>query len=190
LTRGEGHLDIIETMDYLRLGPVLREARRSKRLTQVQLSDQIGCSQSQISELEQGIPNAVSRDLLERIATSLEVDLLEYDRPEITTTPPSSSYSFCTNQLCPAARPFIVRGKFPMKPHFIPVTSGAKNCEFCGEVLASKCERGGCGFPVHPGFFCRQCSQPYIETPSSIKDEKTAEEVARKVDEFRRQFEA
>lgn len=177
-------------MDYLRLGPKLREARRSKGLTQVQLKNQLGCSQSQISELEQGIPNAVSRDLLERISTLLGVDLLEYHSPEVPTTPPSSNYGFCTNQLCPAARPFIVNGKFPMKPHFILLTSGATNCEFCGEVIASQCEQEGCGFPVHPGFFCRQCSQPYIETPSSIKDEKTAEEVARKVDEFRRQFEA
>jgi len=51
-------------MDYLRLGPALREARKARSLTQIQLKEQLGCSQSQISELEQGIPNAVSRELL------------------------------------------------------------------------------------------------------------------------------
>jgi len=177
-------------MDYLRLGPALREARKARSLTQIQLKEQLGCSQSQISELEQGIHNAVSRDLLNRIAETLGVDLSEFERQEISTAPEASKYGYCANQACPAARPFVVSGIPRMKPHFVTLASGAKNCEFCGDVLACQCQQGDCGFPVNPGFFCRRCGKPFIDLPNSVTNKETAEAKARQVDEFLRQFEA
>jgi len=77
-----------------------------------------------------------------------------------------------------------------MKPHFVMLASGAKNCEFCGDVLACQCQQGDCGFPVNPGFFCRRCGKPFIDLPNSVTNKETAEAKARQVDEFLRQFEA
>lgn len=177
-------------MDYPRLGPAIREARRTKGLTQTQLKNQVGCSQSQISELEQGIHNAVSRDILISIANVLGLNLEEFERQESAAVVEACKYAFCTNPACPAARPFVIGGIPRMRPHIVALGGGARNCEYCGEVLTPRCERPGCGFPVHPGFYCRGCGKAYIELPSSIQTPQAAEARARQVDEFLRQFEA
>lgn len=175
-------------MDFLRLGVAIREARKARHLTQIILKDAVSCSQSQISELEQGIPNAVSREALGRIADYLGLKLEAFEEPEVPAEVESSGYLYCGNQACPAARPFYYPGGIRVKPHFLIFVPGIKVCEFCGEPLTSHCR---CGLPVHPGFLCRRCSEPYIEAaPGLLKKSKSEiETLGREVDLFVGRFE-
>lgn len=175
-------------MDYLRLGIAIREARKARHLTQIVLKDAVSCSQSQISELEQGIPNAVSREALGRIAEFLGLNLADFERQETTAEVAASDYAYCGNQACPAARPFMVGGVIRIKPRFFEFGTGSKVCGLCGEPLTSHC---GCGHPVYPGFLCQKCGNPYVEVPSSLKG-KSKSEVDKKgdeVDQFVSRFE-
>ncbi len=176
-------------MDYSKLGPALREARKARKETQIHLAEKLSCSQSQISELEQGIRNAVSEELLRRIAQHLDVDLKRFETSDSPYGPGgSTAWACCINQTCPAARAFETPNGIQMKPHFIQVETGAQNCEFCGDLLALFCPRNHCDHPIHPGFFCRGCAQPFIEVPKSIPDAAAAEKQAKRVDEFLRKF--
>lgn len=178
-------------MDFARLGNAIREARKDKGWTQMDLKNRVGCSQSQVSELEQGIRNSVSREVLIDIARNLGVNLADYETPEpAAALPEDSEFAYCANQNCPAARPFVINGKVHIKPHIVPFSSGVKKCEFCGDVLAPRCRQLDCNHPVNPGFFCRGCGKAYIEVPGEIANPANAEIKARQVDEFKRQFQA
>ncbi|HET7304501.1 MAG TPA: UDP-N-acetylglucosamine 1-carboxyvinyltransferase [Segeticoccus sp.] len=64
------------TEDYLgRIGTLIRDARRHKRLTQNELADSLGTSQSAIARIEQGKQN-LSLEMLARIGESLDSEFV------------------------------------------------------------------------------------------------------------------
>ena len=61
----------------------LRELRRGRRLTQVQLAELCGMPQSTISRIESGTTSGVDFETLDRVAAALEVhpsELIAYDK--------------------------------------------------------------------------------------------------------------
>src|SRR3954466_1292259 len=58
-----------------RIGSLIRDARRHRRLTQQQLADRLGTSQSAIARIEQGGQN-LTLELLGRLSTALESELI------------------------------------------------------------------------------------------------------------------
>src|SRR4051794_35686520 len=58
-----------------RIGSLVRDARRHRGLTQQQLAERLGTSQSAVARVEQGGPNPTPR-LLGRVSTGLESGLI------------------------------------------------------------------------------------------------------------------
>jgi UDP-N-acetylglucosamine 1-carboxyvinyltransferase len=63
-----------------RIGNLVRDARRHHGLTQSQLADRLGTSQSAIARIEQGNQN-LTLELLGRLSAALESDLITVGRP-------------------------------------------------------------------------------------------------------------
>src|SRR3954462_3611366 len=58
-----------------RIGSLVRDARRHRRLTQQQLADRLGTSQSAVARIEQGGQN-LTLELLGRLSAALESELI------------------------------------------------------------------------------------------------------------------
>ncbi|NAZ82021.1 UDP-N-acetylglucosamine 1-carboxyvinyltransferase [Kineococcus sp. R8] len=70
--------------DHLsQIGTLIRDARRHRGLTQVQLADRLGTSQSAVHRMEQGQQN-VSIDMLQRVGSALNDDIVSIGRPTPT----------------------------------------------------------------------------------------------------------
>jgi UDP-N-acetylglucosamine 1-carboxyvinyltransferase len=59
------------------VGALIRGARQGRKLTQAQLAERVGTSQSAINRIEQGSQN-ISIDLLSRISTALESEIVSF----------------------------------------------------------------------------------------------------------------
>ncbi|MFB9378169.1 helix-turn-helix domain-containing protein [Kineococcus gynurae] len=72
------------TADHLaQIGALIRDARRHRGLTQVQLAERLGTSQSAVHRMEQGQQN-VSIDMLQRVGHALQDDIVSIGRPSPT----------------------------------------------------------------------------------------------------------
>ena len=68
------------TTQYLRqIGALVRDARRHRGLTQLQLAERLGTSQSAIARIEQGNQN-LTLELLGRLSAALESELITVGR--------------------------------------------------------------------------------------------------------------
>src|SRR3546814_5951971 len=64
------------TQDYLgRIGNLIRDARKHRGLTQQQLADLLGTSQSAVNRIERGHQN-LSLEMLARIGSALDSDIV------------------------------------------------------------------------------------------------------------------
>jgi len=68
-------VDIETTSNLTQIGALVRGARQNKGLTQAQLAEQLGTSQSAIHRIEQGAQN-LSLDMLTRISAALDSELI------------------------------------------------------------------------------------------------------------------
>lgn len=73
---------VTESTDYLaQVGALVRGARQNRGLTQAQLAERLGTSQSAIHRIEQGSQN-VSLDMLSRISAALDSELISIGQPK------------------------------------------------------------------------------------------------------------
>lgn len=167
-------------MSTLPLHLQLRNARRSRGISQVELAQQVECKQSAISMMEGGRMSALARPTLEKIAAILGVEL----PPEIEAETPSAGAAthvapslpeaprvrICPNSECPGNIPYRVGEEvfFLPKGHH---TSGNR-CPYCGEVLVGVCPE--CGAPLHAaGGCCTECGASLItavQEPASMNE--------------------
>ncbi len=69
------------TEDFLaRVGTLIRDARRSKGMTQTDLAERLNSSQSAVARIEQGKQN-LSLEMLNRISASLDAELVSFGAP-------------------------------------------------------------------------------------------------------------
>ena len=69
------------TEDFLaRVGTLIRDARRSKGMTQTDLAERLNSSQSAVARIEQGKQN-LSLEMLNRISSSLDAELVSFGAP-------------------------------------------------------------------------------------------------------------
>jgi UDP-N-acetylglucosamine 1-carboxyvinyltransferase len=77
-----GMTTVTEPTDYLaRVGALVRGARQNRGLTQTQLADLLGTSQSAVHRIEQGAQN-VSLDMLSRISDALDSEIISIGQPK------------------------------------------------------------------------------------------------------------
>lgn len=141
---------------------LLRDARRKAGLSQVELARRVECTQSAVSMMEKGRPDAMSRATLEKIAAQLGVQLpaeegvLAVPPPQVAT---SSAVRICPNSDCPSNLPYRVGAEV----HFMPLAHrvAGTRCPYCGEVLVGVCPE--CGEPVHAGeAICTKCGAEHV----------------------------
>ena len=164
------------------IGILLRDARRAKGISGVQLAGQAGCTQSAISQFEGGKTTALRRETVEKIAEILGVKLPKEE--EIGKagqgTPfgaPAPAAAFCPNAACPSNVPYVVGGELVLHPRRQPDPRAAY-CPWCGEVLEHACS--GCGAPATVSAFCPACGQRRVEPPEGVADPEAWAEARRR----------
>ena len=139
----------------------LAAARRAQGIPQSALAKQAGCAQAAVSMMENGKPDALSRETVSKIAAILKVDLGE--ETSSTSPAPTMGLAVCPNGDCPSNVPFAVNGSVAFWPKKQP-SPGAKFCAYCGEVLEHACSN--CGAPIGEGAFCQKCGAPHVMPPA------------------------
>ena len=142
----------------------LKDARRAAKLSQSELSAEVGCKQSALSMFEQGdgtkLNDAVIRKLAEKFGVSLEEKAPVGELTGIRAVA-SSSRGFCPNPKCPSNAAYEVDGRTLLRPDRSAADpAGGKFCALCGEILEKRCPN--CGASVHDGAVCSFCGEPYV----------------------------
>ena len=157
----------------LPIGILLRNARRAKGISGVQLASQAGCTQSAISQFEGGKTTALRRETVEKIAEILGVALPPADESAnpagqgALIGAPVSAAAFCPNPACPSNVPYVVGNELVLHPRRQP-DPRAVYCPWCGEVLERACP--SCGSQATVSAFCPSCGQRRVEPPDGVAD--------------------
>jgi len=157
----------------------LRDARRSRGLTQAALAQLVGCQQSAVSMMESGRMSALAQETIIKIASELNVVLTSTSAPSTLSVPaPLRGVAFCPDPGCPSNVPFVVNGILVFWPYPQPAHAAGGHCMHCGEVLSHVCEK--CGLPAAPGACCRHCGAAYIAPPAIPVSDPDAWALARR----------
>jgi DNA-binding Xre family transcriptional regulator len=145
----------------------LRDARRVKGLSQHALAREAGCTQSAVSMMELGRPDAVSRETLRKIGALLDIEVGEPDaaRPSEGAFTATGGRVCCPQAECPSNVPFAVAGSVVFLPGPQPAGRAGGYCGFCGEVLLTACPV--CARPLGAGGHCRDCGAAYVNPPAA-----------------------
>ena len=142
----------------------LRDARRVAKLSQSELSAEVGCKQSALSMFEQGDGTKLNDAVIGKLAKKFGVSLESSAPVSLLTgvsTVATASRGFCPNPKCPSNAAYAVDGRTFLRPDRAAADpAGGKYCALCGEVLEKRCPN--CGAPVHDGAICSFCGEPYI----------------------------
>ena len=165
----------------------LRDARRARRLSQAALAKEAGCTQSAVSMMELGRPDAVSRETLRKLAALLDITLEVPDEVHPGTTAPhvSSERVCCPQAECPSNVPFAAGNAVVFWPRPQPAGRGGPYCGYCGEVVLAACPV--CGRAMDEGGYCRGCGAAYVNPPvvSAISAGAWAAERRQQIAEWR-----
>lgn len=159
----------------LPIGKIIRDARRAKRLSGVQLAQMAGCTQSAISQFEGGKTTALRQETVRKIASILGVTLpkaavtaeaeIQESLPSPVVTARIIEAAFCPNSDCPSNLPYMVGDELIFHPRRQP-NPAATYCPYCGELLAHTCPE--CGAPVTRSAFCTSCGVKRVEAVIDI----------------------
>lgn len=149
----------------------LRKARIAAGLTQAALAGQVGCTQSAVSMMEAGRPEALSRESLEKLAKILNVTLPEAVDAKPLSPTSGAGPAVCPGFNCPSNLPYAVGGEVFFMP--LGTAGSGRHCVLCGELLARRCP--SCGAPLStPGGCCAACGAAIVTMPEGYADNPQA----------------
>ena len=149
----------------------LRKARIGAGLTQAALAGQVGCTQSAVSMMEAGRPEALSRESLEKLAKILNVTLPEAPTAKPPAPVPDAGPAVCPGFNCPTNLPYAVGGEVFFMP--LGTAGGGRHCVLCGELLVRRCP--SCDAPLStPGGCCTTCGAAIVTMPEGYADDPQA----------------
>lgn len=171
------------TSQRQQLGQLIRQARVLKGKTQAEIADPIGIHQSQVSQLESGGFDAVSRPKLDALVALLGLDPAMFSSAKKGTEPLLKA---CSGHLCPSHLVLKVGGQWheAIRPQVIDAKRIA--CEICGEVLMKACPH--CAEELVAGSFCPYCAAPYFEAVTEAECESARALSPLELAEFDRRF--
>lgn len=154
----------------------IKLARKAAKISQSELSKEVGCLQSALSMFEQGDGTKLNDEVVKRLAVKFGIDLEKKksaparERPGVSaaavrfaSVSPAGSpdRGFCPNPSCPSNGAYQVDGRTFLKPDRTAADPvGGRFCAVCGEVLEKRCPN--CGAPVHDGAVCSLCGDAYV----------------------------
>lgn len=149
----------------------LRKARIAAGLTQAALAGQVGCTQSAVSMMEAGRPEALARESLEKLAKILDVALPEAPAAKPRVPVSDAGPAACPGFNCPSNLPYAVGGEVFFMP--LGTAGGGRHCALCGELLARRCP--SCDAPLStPGGCCAACGAAIVTMPEGYADDPQA----------------
>jgi transcriptional regulator with XRE-family HTH domain len=143
---------------HLMFGNDVRRKRHEKHVSQVELAQSVGCSQTAISKIEAGELDALSKEKLTLLCRELGLSF-----------PGSPSevlvLSFCGNSDCPLGWREVVNGKLIVLPGMFRLEPAMNQfCKACGTLLLSACQEIKCGAPAQEGAaFCIKCGTALVQ---------------------------
>ena len=146
----------------------LRDARKSAKLSQIEVAKEIGCRQSALSMFEQGDGTKLNEGAVRKLAAKFGVDIAEKpgegagraEHPK-SACRSAGGAGYCPDPRCPTNHAYTVDGKTLYRPDRLAADPvGGRFCAMCGEVLVKACPN--CGAQVHDGGFCSICGDPYV----------------------------
>ena len=148
------------------LSSVVKNARRGAAMPQLDLAEEVGCTQSAISMFEAGKHDALSAKNLQAVALMLGLDIESLpSREELKPSPEILKY--CPIDECPSNIPYVVHGRVLAKPSLTSAPSARKSrCRDGGELLEAMCTE--CQAPVSAYAFEGRAG--YGVTPSGRGD--------------------
>lgn len=147
----------------------LRNARRDRGMSQIDLARAADCKQSAISMMESGRSDALSREKMIAIAGIVGVEM-EDTELGVAKVAGQVLLKICPIADCPSNTPYMVSGQLMFLPQVVQAdANGVTRCVFCGEVHESSCS--ACGAAIRPGACCESCGNAYI-SPSAAIDHK------------------
>lgn len=158
----------------------VRQARLAKHLTQAQLADRVGCTQSAISHFENGDFSALSQETL------LKIQAVVSSAHEAVA--PSEVLAFCPNPDCSVALTTVNQGTLSIRPVMYRITSKtvAVHCKICGSLLDYGCR--SCLTPLVDGAsFCVGCGTSLVQVPAALQStdpEEHAESMLKRVNTY------
>lgn len=144
--------------------------RLAKHLTQSQLAERVGCTQSAISHFENGDFSALSPETVERVQAVISSD---------GEAAVSEVLAFCPNPDCAVALTLVNQGNLAIRPamYRITGTTVAVHCKVCGALLECGCR--SCLTPLVDGaVFCVGCGAPLVDVPEALKGSDPEEHAA------------
>jgi len=144
---------------------LVRQRRLELGLTQSELAERAGCSQSAVSMFERGYGDVLSSDRLKVLAEVLDLDPGQARPPQGETARGAQRevWKFCPAPECPSNAPYAVAGRLCFRPTCRRAPDGKKTyCRDCGELLESRCPNPECRSEITPGAFCPECGTAYV----------------------------
>ena len=142
---------------------LIRNARRSKGLTQSELARLVGCRQSAISMFEGGHADALAKKTIMAIGEKLSISPELLVAEETIEGTRVLTLKYCPVDACPSNIPYVVRDEVFFKPSMSVGPSGeSTRCGLCGELLEETCPNAECDAALAEGSFCRECGTPYV----------------------------
>ena len=146
----------------------LRDARKSAKLSQIEVAKEVGCRQSALSMFEQGDGTKLNEGAVRKLAAKFGVDIAGKSGGEAAGAElPMPAYrsaggvGYCPDPRCPTNHAYTVDGKTLYRPDRLAADPvGGRFCAMCGEVLLKACPN--CGAQVHDGGFCSICGEQYV----------------------------
>ena len=141
----------------------LRETRERKGLTQKDIAQAIGASQSAVSLFEKGRPGVLSLPKIAAIAKALGIELDGAALATALRRRPTLLW-VCVNPECPSNLPYCIDGTLRLVPTMVRARADALRCPWCGDALRDRCE---CGTLLVEGAFCTdsECGLPLVTPP-------------------------
>lgn len=143
------------------LGREVCARRISRRLSQTDLGDSVGISQTAISRIEKGDIASVSPEKLSALLKLLELQRFSTGGSDME----EDVLACCSNADCPEGFAFINGQKLATRPKYYLIrASETRFCRACGGALITHCRLPTCGKPLtENAAYCTFCGEPYVE---------------------------
>ncbi len=148
-------------------GAWFRDARRRLDITQAELAEYLGTSQSAVSLFEAGQAHTLSAEKITRGGEWLGIDVAT-GQVVATASRVERCAKYCVRDVCPSNVPYAVGRELVFWPALTEGLAGrAERCRLCQAELRAGCPNPSCGAPVvRQAAFCPTCGSPYVPVVS------------------------